>query len=496
MPTELHDAHQRWAIDALVEWTQDGLLSREEQRALDAGVGTTFDGFTGVYQGSYKEPDFFFRADNDDFPSIVMESGWSESLPYLRADKDLWIKGNDFVQLVILLKWHNVSGGRVKGSAEIWRRNGTGNLATTEMCIGGGMVSHGRCGLGQSTTPTGFNLSHGFQANLYIPTSHHSHPGIYPAIEKPLSFNQRSSYHSQHFTLYRASQTSTTTLKLLLHTFTLHFSPRKEQLRKCLNGARKPRSSPAVTPSTLEARPSTVSIIALQLAPEPSGIPEVPTGHKFPPTSPPTNVSATAAASAVVADQFRSSPKAPGCDGEAVQTITEECERLFCDTLWAMFLGERQLAPQQSLVIGATHNDNNNNNKGVNVSEIARKRAVGRIQNFIEVWDYAGDTIYRGFVAADGNRRTLFVFFDNHICAGQGLKSGLMALFEIGSMTDLGCSEMVACVDRSMDEVELDAVIRNLGWVGFELSTLRDWVVPAAKGQFISNRWLFMTVEI
>lgn len=91
-----------------------------------------------------------------------------------------------------------------------------------------------------------------------------------------------------------------------------------------------------------------------------------------------------------------------------------------------MFLGERQLAPQQSLVIGATHNDNNNNNKGVNVSEILRKRAVGRIQNFIEVWDYAGDTIYRGFVAADGNRRTLFVFFDNHICAGQGLKSGFV----------------------------------------------------------------------
>lgn len=71
-----------------------------------------------------------------------------------------------------------------------------------------------------------------------------------------------------------------------------------------------------------------------------------------------------------------------------------------------------------------------------------------------------------------------------------------MALFEIGSMTDLGCSEMVACVDRSMDAVELDAVMRNLGWVGFELSTLRDWVVPPAKGQFISNKWLFMTVEI
>lgn len=50
MPTELHDAHQRWAIDALVEWTQDGLLSREEQRALDAGVGTSkFSSLSGEF---------------------------------------------------------------------------------------------------------------------------------------------------------------------------------------------------------------------------------------------------------------------------------------------------------------------------------------------------------------------------------------------------------------------------------------------------------------
>ncbi|PGG96759.1 hypothetical protein GX51_07669 [Blastomyces parvus] len=225
---------------------------------------------------------------------------------------------------------------------------------------------------------------------------------------------------------------------------------------------------------------------------EPSGIPEVPTGHKFPPTSPPAIASATTAAA--VADQFRSSQKAPGCDGEAVQTITEECERLFCDTLWAVFLGERPLAPQQSLVIGAARN--NNNNKIINVSGMSTKRVPGRIQNCIEVWDYAGDTIYRGFVATNGNQRTLFVFFDSHTCAGQGFKSGLMALFEIASISELDCSEMVACVDRSMGATELDAVIRNLGWVGFELSCLRDWVPPSAKGSFISNRWLFMTVDI
>ncbi|EER43415.1 conserved hypothetical protein [Histoplasma capsulatum H143] len=60
MPTELHEAHQRWAYDALVEWTQDACH---------------------------------------------------------------------------LAEVHNVPGGRVKGGAEIWRRNGTGNLATTEMTI-------------------------------------------------------------------------------------------------------------------------------------------------------------------------------------------------------------------------------------------------------------------------------------------------------------------------------------------------------------------------
>nr|ABS87627.1 ornithine decarboxylase antizyme [Paracoccidioides brasiliensis] len=215
--------------------------------------------------------------------------------------------------------------------------------------------------------------------------------------------------------------------------------------------------------------------------------PEVPSGHKFPPTSPPTKYSATA----VVADEFLSPREGLEFNGEAVQTITEECERLFCDTLWTLFLGERQLAPQQSLVIGAVPN----NNKHVSAFE-ANAKISGRIQNCIEVWDYPGDTIYRGFVAADGDRRTLFVFFDNHTCAGQGFKSGLMALFEIASSPELDCSEMIACVDRSMDAADLVVAMRNLGWVGFELSSLNDWVVPPLKEAIISGKWLFMTVEI
>lgn len=46
-----------------------------------------------------------------------------------------------------------------------------------------------------------------------------------------------------------------------------------------------------------------------------------------------------------------------------------------------------------------------------------------RIQRWIEVWDYAGDAIYRGFVAEISGERTLFVFFEDG-ALGHGLKSG------------------------------------------------------------------------
>jgi hypothetical protein len=46
-----------------------------------------------------------------------------------------------------------------------------------------------------------------------------------------------------------------------------------------------------------------------------------------------------------------------------------------------------------------------------------------RIQRWIEVWDYSGDAIYRGFVAEHNKKRTLFVFFEDRALE-HGLKSG------------------------------------------------------------------------
>lgn len=52
------------------------------------------------------------------------------------------------------------------------------------------------------------------------------------------------------------------------------------------------------------------------------------------------------------------------------------------------------------------------------------------IQRWIEVWDYAGDAIYRGFVAEHNGEKTMFVFFDRAL--DHGLKSGYVTLCSLG----------------------------------------------------------------
>ncbi|KAL5359507.1 hypothetical protein BJX96DRAFT_174410 [Aspergillus floccosus] len=135
MLTELHDVHQRWVVNAIGRWALTGLTNLQENELIGFGVGTTFKGFTGLYQSSEKEPDLFLRPDTTAFPTVVIESGWSESFPYLRRDKDLWMQGCSTVNVVILLKWSKLSGNRVKGTAEIWTRDTAGNLQSREMQI-------------------------------------------------------------------------------------------------------------------------------------------------------------------------------------------------------------------------------------------------------------------------------------------------------------------------------------------------------------------------
>ncbi|PLB50499.1 ornithine decarboxylase antizyme [Aspergillus steynii IBT 23096] len=211
-----------------------------------------------------------------------------------------------------------------------------------------------------------------------------------------------------------------------------------------------------------------------------NGIPEVPSGSKTPIQSPPPEP-------CLNPETGRGFPVAnsPEHRGEAAQTIPEECERLFCDKLSAIFLGEGRISRQESLGVGA-HPTSSNDYSG---------REHRQIQTWFEVLDYTSDCVYRGFVTdMNDDERTLFVFF-GHDELGQGLKTGLIALFELANISSFACSQIVACVPRSQDATEL-AVIRNLGWCGFALSTLQPWCDEHISEPCLSTRWLFLSAEV
>ena len=61
-------------------------------------------------------------------PTVVVEAGWSESIPKLHQDMRLWLRGGaGFVQIVLLFKWTRMSGNRVKAFVEVYDLDAAGN---------------------------------------------------------------------------------------------------------------------------------------------------------------------------------------------------------------------------------------------------------------------------------------------------------------------------------------------------------------------------------
>jgi hypothetical protein len=125
--------------------------------------------------------------------------------------------------------------------------------------------------------------------------------------------------------------------------------------------------------------------------------------------------------------------------GGAAYTITEKCERLFCETLRTVFLGEGDLVRQDSLVTGVQYHHDDRagaDDYAVDVARFADRvmdspspDAVGEvgqsglISDWIEVWDYVGGIRFRGFVAERNGEKALFVFFDQDVIGGK-IKAG------------------------------------------------------------------------
>jgi hypothetical protein len=141
--------------------------------------------------------------------------------------------------------------------------------------------------------------------------------------------------------------------------------------------------------------------------------------------------------------------KARKRSGDAAHHITEESERLFCETLRAVFLVEKNGGLENSLVMDARNSTQKSANHtgaaGVEIPQRQQKQHTnlkhdlptpspspderrypnlnGLVRDYVEVWDYAGGARFRGFVAEKDDERALFVFFDKEVI-GKDLKPG------------------------------------------------------------------------
>ena len=149
---------------------------------------------------------------------------------------------------------------------------------------------------------------------------------------------------------------------------------------------------------------------------------DYPQGIPSPPSSPPLAASNT----------LRSKARRGG----AAYTITVECERLFCETLRSVFLGEGNQRQQDSLVAGVLNNyATNDYGTPGSVQEVAAGSGnKSTVTDCIEMWDYVGGIRFRGFVTEQQDEKAMFVFFDQAVMQSSGdLKAGCVLIPKLSS---------------------------------------------------------------
>lgn len=147
----------------------------------------------------------------------------------------------------------------------------------------------------------------------------------------------------------------------------------------------------------------------------------------------------------------RAALKARKRSGDAAHHITEECERLFCETLKTVFLVEKDAGLENSLVMDLRNTRIDDEHRPIaqstaNIAMPPPKKTYfehgqptpspspdgriypsqgGLVSEYVEIWDYAGGARFRGFVAEKDHEdmRAMFIFFDKEVI-GMDLKPG------------------------------------------------------------------------
>jgi hypothetical protein len=127
---------------------------------------------------------------------------------------------------------------------------------------------------------------------------------------------------------------------------------------------------------------------------------------------------------------YAANPSRRGADAHHIRA---ECERLCCETLRSVFLGERKEIFQDSLVLDAQYgstprtaavmsknfnggflleNSHNPTSLSDSVHTLVTPNETGNrlATEYFEVWDYVGGTSFRGFIAERPGVKSMFVF--------------------------------------------------------------------------------------
>jgi hypothetical protein len=68
-----------------------------------------------------------------------------------------------------------------------------------------------------------------------------------------------------------------------------------------------------------------------------------------------------------------------------------------------------------------------------------------------------------------------------------------MALLELCEVPDFGCSRLIICLDRHIESQAMEVLTKDLGWIGFQLTTLDGFT---HGDEITSDKWLFMDMEV
>ncbi|KAG0131794.1 hypothetical protein HOY82DRAFT_559119 [Tuber indicum] len=112
-PSKLHECVGSWFAGEVSRAVTQGLIPLRWYDTIDMMAAPEYKNFFGKYAGSVKEADLTFIplvgpewVVNAEFPSVVLESGWSESATAQQEDARLWQEGSgNAVRVVLQVKF-------------------------------------------------------------------------------------------------------------------------------------------------------------------------------------------------------------------------------------------------------------------------------------------------------------------------------------------------------------------------------------------------------